>query len=645
MEEKEIHNEKSKGPIRTSAVVPFLIVVFFVGIYLFFFLDNNIKSALEWTGMRMVGAEVNVEAVDIDLLAPSLRVVGVQVTNPNRPSSNAVEFAELRFGLLWDGLLRGKLVVEDATVSELMFNTNRKKKGRLLEKNVDDGKTEPGRLAGIIDWTSSAFSSQVSREAGERMGGTVLEDAAQMLGASEGSGSFEDMETKFKSFSAIDKFESELADKEDKWNKRIEEVSEKIKGEDIKERLEKIKEAEYKTPAQIKEGMEKIKSIKKDVDQRLDLVKNSRQEIKSEINNLKKKTSDIKEIVNRDRKKIAERFSFPDLEVSGLSEDLFVGMVNQKFGWFEEAFEMAREYMPAKKDKQKTKKKPEPAPVARHEGRDYSFPVSEAYPSFWLKEAKISLKAKEGRRGSGRLKNITTYPPAVGQPAKIVFEGDFPDRSLNGVEVKVIMDHISSPVTDSLELKVSDYLLDKMTFSSSDNLLFGLNKGTGEVLFSVQKEAEMTSAQLQLGIKDIDYQIRASSPRLQKMLENSTRDISSISVQATGKDVGEGMDWEISSDLGERLSRSLKNQLAAEIKKAREKMQQRFQDKVDARLGKLDGKLNSVSGRFTDKFEGLNDKVAALKKESSFDLQDRLKEDASKKLEEKAAELLNNLDF
>ncbi len=614
MEEKEINKEKSKGPIRTSAVVPFLIVVFLVGIYLFFFLDNNIKSALEWTGMRMVGAEVNVEAVDIDLLAPSLRVVGVQVTNPDRPASNAVEFAELRFGLLWDGLLRGKFVVEDATVSDLMFGTRRKKKGRLREKKADDGKTEPGRLAGIIDWTSSAFSNQVSREASQRMGGTVLEDAAQILGASESSESFEDMKTEFKSFSAIDEFESELNNKEEKWAKRVEEVSEKIKGDDIKERLEKIKEAEYKTPAQIKEGMKKLKSIKKEVDQRLDLVKNSRQEIKSEINNLKKKTSEIKEIVNRDRKKIADRFSLPDLEVSGLSEDLLVGMVNQKFGWFEDAFKMAREYMPAKKGKEKTKKKQEPAPVPRHEGRDYSFPLSGAYPSFWLRRAEISLRAEEGRRGSGQLKDITSYPPAVGQPAKIVFEGDFPDRNLNGVELKVVMDHVDVPVTDSLELKVSDYLLEKMIFSNSDNLVFGLNKGTGEVLFSAQKEAEMTSAQLQLGIKDIDYEIRASSPRLQKMLENSTRDISSISVRATGKDVGEGMEWEINSDLGERLSRSLKKQLSAEIKKARENLQKRFQEKVDARLGNLEGKLNSFSGRLTDRFEGLNNKVHALKK-------------------------------
>ena len=55
---------KRKGPIRTEAVIPFLIVVAIFAIYFELFFDMNLRSAFEWIGYEVVGAEVDIAKVE-----------------------------------------------------------------------------------------------------------------------------------------------------------------------------------------------------------------------------------------------------------------------------------------------------------------------------------------------------------------------------------------------------------------------------------------------------------------------------------------------------------------------------------------------------------------------------------------------------
>src|SRR6476660_9506819 len=89
--------EKKKGPIRTEAVIPFLIVVVLTYVYFHFFFDLHLKKAFEFGGYHLLGAEVDINDVETSFFKGTFRVRGIQVTNGEKPTHNMVEIGDIRF--------------------------------------------------------------------------------------------------------------------------------------------------------------------------------------------------------------------------------------------------------------------------------------------------------------------------------------------------------------------------------------------------------------------------------------------------------------------------------------------------------------------------------------------------------------------
>jgi len=89
--------------IRWQGLIGFLSVILFLAVFVFIFAGSFIKAGLEKSGEWYLGAEVNVEEVDLNLFPLSLTIIGFQATDSEKPTHNMVSFAKAAVSIdVWE---------------------------------------------------------------------------------------------------------------------------------------------------------------------------------------------------------------------------------------------------------------------------------------------------------------------------------------------------------------------------------------------------------------------------------------------------------------------------------------------------------------------------------------------------------------
>ena len=186
-------SQKPKGPIRTEAVIPFLIVVVLMGIYFKFFFDHNLKSAFEWTGYQVVGAEVDIDKVETSFLKGTFRVQGIHVTNPERPTHNMLQIGDIRFGVLWDGLLRAKVIIEEMAVEQIEIDTKRSRPGKVMPPKPPEP-PKAGQESSAAVKEAEKIGKAAAGSVKSKYKNNVLGDIAAVLGGGSGDDQLKNIE-------------------------------------------------------------------------------------------------------------------------------------------------------------------------------------------------------------------------------------------------------------------------------------------------------------------------------------------------------------------------------------------------------------------------------------------------------------------
>ena len=107
---------KKQGPIRVEAIVPLAIVIGLMMLYFMLFFDMHLRRGLEYGATQANGAEVNIGTVATSLWNASVVVSNIEMTNPEMPDSNRLQIGAINFRMVWDALLRGKVVIDEGTI-------------------------------------------------------------------------------------------------------------------------------------------------------------------------------------------------------------------------------------------------------------------------------------------------------------------------------------------------------------------------------------------------------------------------------------------------------------------------------------------------------------------------------------------------
>jgi len=611
---------KRKGPIRWEAVVPFTIFVALVWAYFFFFFDMHARRAMEYIGTHINGAEVNITKVRTSFWNASLNIQRIQITDPNEPHKNRIEIGEIRWKMLWDALLRGKIAIDEASVLGVAIGSPRARPGYVIPPPPPS--EEPGAIEKI--------KAQALAKAQEEFSKNVLGDLAAILGGVDPTEQLKNIEAELKSSAQVKALQEELAKKEQEWRERLNRLPQQKDLQALETRLKSVKLDRFNNPAEVQQSLKELDSIFKEVDSKIKEVDATRNALGTDIGTYQNTLKELEAMIQQDIKDLESRLKLPKLDMQSLSRSIFGPMFLGKVKEAEHYLNKAREYMPPKKSPEEKAAFKPPTPHERAQGRNYKFGRPRAYPLFWLREAKISSKAMPGADWSGNLEGVlqdlTDDPPILGRPTVLTFKGDFPKQEVMGVDGRITIDHVTEKPVEKAEIKVASYpLLDRILVDSPDVKVLIAN-----AIGSLNFTAELSGEGLKIATANVFQRAQikegsgegspasflvseAKEPVLADILKGALSDIRKVTLNASVTGTWSSLGFDIDSSLGRDLAAAFDKQIKAKINEARAKFESFVNEKIGKGKEKLTAEFNKVRSQIDSLLKAKEAEVNKIK--------------------------------
>lgn len=587
--------QKKKGPIRWEAILPFTIIVALIWAYFFLFFDSHLRKALEYVGTQVNGAEVNLGSLRTSFWNASLEIRKLELTDASEPTKNQLQIGEIRWRMLWDALLRGKIAIHEASVLGIAIGTPRARPGYVIPPPPPN--TEPGALETLKEQALQKAQAEFSRN--------VLGDLAAILGGMDPTSQLKSIENELKASAQVKALQEELAQKEKNWKERLAKLPQQKDIQEIESRLKTVKLDRFNNPQEVQQSLQQIDGIFKDIDNKIKEVDAAKQALGSDIGTYQNTLKELEQVVQQDIKDLESRLKLPKLDMQSLSRSIFgpmfLGRVKEVNGYIEKA----RQYAPPKKSAEE-KAAFKPTPRERANGRNYAFGRPNSYPLFWLKEAKISSKTTPEADWSGdlegALRDVTNDPPTLGRPTLISFKGDFPKQAVMGVDGLITIDHVTETPVETAQIKIASFPLSNRTFIDSPEVKLGMDSSVGSTAFDVElkgdglKISNMSTFQNAPSTAGF-LTSEAKEPILADILKKSLTDVKRVTLNASVGGTWSAPGFDIDSSLGRDLATAFDKQIQAKLNEARAKLQNFINEKIGKEKERLLADFNKAKAQ------------------------------------------------
>ncbi len=600
---------KAKGPIRWGALIPFVIIVGCPMLYYTFFFDVHFKSALEKYGTQFNKAPVTVSQVKSSFLNASIEINRIEITDAQNHSMNSFVLGNIVFKMRWDALLRGKIVIDQASLLGIEINSP-KTSVAVNERTFNLIATSFAKEDG---GESENVKSSAANLLQEKYEGNVLGDLAVILEGGDPLANFRPTEDNYSSLKKVKELEVSVKEKEEKWQERISKLPSSENLDLMSAKVSAIDPKKIKNPKEVKEAVDSIKKIIDTTKTTIKVVKESKDAVSTDVKYFRDGISQIESLAKQDYEELEKKLKIPDINVSDLGTQLFKKYVMQKLGPYYKYVEMAQEYLP----KNKNDKKEQIVKPARGQGRNYKFGHQNSYPLFWLKSAKISSTSNSSAFSgdiAGEIKNLSTDQKTVGRPIEIIFAGSFPKQQIMGVSSKLIFDHTQEVGSLSVIFKVESYPLTTQYFVDSDTVKFGYNKAVGSTdisgrLFGSEMELTFNNA-----LRTIDYDVYAKAKILSDILKATATEAEVVTIDS--KIVGSlsSPSIVVDSNLAKILKNSIGAQIDMKIAESKRKLKEMVDEQIAGPQKALEAKISDMSSKFESKIRPLEEKSSGLLK-------------------------------
>lgn len=602
---------KKKGPIRTEAVVPFIIVVVLTYLYFHFFFDGHLKRAFEFGGYHLLGAEVNIAHVETSFFKGTFRVQGVQITNAEKPTHNMAEIGDIRFGVLWDGLLRARFIVNEMAVEQIAVDTLRKSPGRVKPPDPDKGDSQESAI--------DKLKNKTLEKVGSKYEDNVLGDIASILGGTSSGDQLAKIEGSIPSKAKLKDLEAEYQAKTKAWQDKLNSLPKAQEIKALADRLNQVKTKDFKTPQELQASLQEIDTVLKEADAKYKQTQTTGNDLNSDLKALDQGLKDLDAMVRKDIKDLEARFRIPSLDPKTLSKSIFYPYLAPYLAKFNRYKKVAEKYIPPN-----LMKKEEPDEVAqiqprpRADGVTYEFTTLKSYPLFWIKRISVSSKANPSVPQTGDLKglitDVTSHQPLVGRPTVAKLEGNFPGMQVSDFLGQLTIDNTKPVSRIGFDFRVGSYPLDGRELLQSPDVQVAFQKAMG----SLVSKGELVGLKefkfdLTNQFKNVDFKVTTKDSAAQEILQSIFSGLPAVSVEAYGAGVLPSISLNLNSNLGPELARGLEQQLQKKLIEARARLQAYVDDQVGKEKAKLEAEFNKAKSRIEGEVKKVEDQLNAEK--------------------------------
>lgn len=635
---------KKKGPIRWEALLPFALVVGLTWAYFFFFFDSHLRHGLEFGGYQMLGAEVNVREVKTSFWNANLSIKGIQCTDPEQPHQNMIEIGDIRFGMLWDALLRAKVVVNEMAVEGIKIGTPRKSPGKV--KPPDPVKADSNEPS-AVEKEADRLKKQALDKAKDEYSDNVLGDIAALLSGTSGDDQLKNIEGQLVSKKQIEAFQKSVDEKNKVWQERFKALPKPKEVQELGDRMGKIKTKDFKTPQELADSLKQFEEIMKEADAKSKTIQATSGDLNADLKAFETGLKDIENLVKKDIKDLEARFRLPKLDAGAISKSLFKQYMDPYLAKLNRYRSMAEKYAPPNVMK-KGSKEPEVAmqPRPRTKGVSYEFGRPNSYPLFWAKKISVSSQAgSEPGAGNieGLITDVTTHQVLVGRPTVAKLSGDFPNDKIEKFLAQLSFDNTKELSVIVFDFSVGGYPVSGREVVNSPDVKLAFTNAQG----SIQSKGVLTGLRdlkfsLQNQIKSVTFDVQAQNAVVQEILKAVFAGIPTVTVDADIEGHLPEMAVEIQSNLGPEIKKGFEQQIQKKIDEAKAKIQAYVNEMVGKEKAKVEAEVNKLKGQAEAEVKKVQDQLNAQKNQAQAKLDETKKrsEDqakaAMKKEEDKA---------
>ncbi len=570
---------KKQGALRIEAVVPMLIVVGLIVLYFSLFFDAHLRRGLEYGATQANGAEVNIGRLQTSVFKASMLIGDVQMTDPMQPMQNRVQIDEVRFRMLWDALLRGKVMIDEAIIEDVQIDTVRKRAGKVLPPSPPQ--SGPSASDKMLATMKDEFS------------GNVVGDLAAIAAGANPSEQLHKISGELKSDVYLAEMQRSMDETEQNWKVRMAALP---RGEDfsaLRTRLSQVDLKGVKDVSQVHTSVKELQAIRDEFEAKSKPIGEAGSGLSGDLKGLQTSFAGLDDVVRADVRDLQARMKLPTLDAGNLSQALFGMDVLNKLQQARGYMDQARQYMPAKGAQQQAK----PAPRNIHKGRDYAFGHAKGYPAFWLRRAMVTSTLPGGKGLSGEIRDAATDQALVGRPMVATLKGDFPQQGVTGIKAELIVDHTKQEPVERMELSVARYGVAGRSLVNSPSVTLGFAKAAAAAGFTAELRGEQVAIHASNQFREVAFETTAQSPVVREMMNASLAGLNTVSMDARVRGTWGDLDWNLSTNLGDALARGMKRYLQEKMNEARKKIQAQVDQRIAAQRQKLMAHRSELESR------------------------------------------------
>lgn len=552
--------------IRWPGLIAFVVIVAVVGGFWYLFVDDAVEYVVETAGSRAVGAKVELDSVDLTLFPLGLEMNRLAVANPKQPMRNALEADAIRMRFNTGWLIKRRMVIENAAVSGVSFDTKRKSSGALPEEKADE--------------TKGVGVGEKIMSPAKKLPSLSLESAEAIL-----------EKEKLTTVAEAETLQDDIQSARKRFEQRLDSLPDEKTFRTYEKRLKKLRD-DIEKPGGLFGAVGKadeIRKLKADIEKDLDALKKARAELKNTRSRLRGRIDALRAAPAKDVDRLMSKYGLSPEGLGNLSALVFGPKYAQ---WVETGLEWYLRLQPYLA--QMGKSEPVEPEKRRGRGVDVEFALPEPVPDFWIKALDASASVPAGRL-AGRINDICSDQTVLNRPLTFDFSGD-ELKNAAGLDITGHLDRTDPgnpedlATVDLKQMPLSDLqLLDQSAYKVSMESA-QLNAADGRIRIA----GKTLDAQIKAGVGGARFRVASdqSGGALADGFAEVLEGIRRFDVSLTLAGRLSNPDIRIQSDMDEQLSAGLKKVIGQQQAKLKRRLKQEI-------TGRAENEINAVKSELS----------------------------------------------
>ncbi|WNC71498.1 TIGR03545 family protein [Thalassotalea psychrophila] len=592
---------------RWQGILGFIVTCAMVFSLLFFLAPSILKLSIEKAGGWYLGAEVNVNSVELNYLPLLVTINDLQATDNKKPTHNIVAFGSASAGVdVWQYLF-GKVLIEELSITGLTFDNERASVGEIFR----DSDTS------LVSATGQSIEKQMPAIEDQ------LPDVKDILNDSN---------------LLTVKASKQLEQTYKAEKQKLKQIEKNLPSKDVLKSYEAKVKKLSKTKVKSIEDFNKLKSdfevLKKQFKQDKALVKKSKQQLKQSKNLLAKALKDVKAAPDSDWQQLKSKYQLDKVDNADFAHILFGEQARDYYESAEQLYTRIKPFL----DSNKATKAAEQAEIEKSlsYGRFIHFVDENPLPPWLVKKALFQVELPQGSFNF-EVTELTAEHWHRNKPTIIVVSSD--DLLKGGdalINTEVFNDNVAT--TTKGDWQFSQVPINDAKLRDKDNFSLAMQSanlaGVGQ--FNLVDSSINSINKFQISQSRFTG---ASTSSVGRSLLSAIDSVKEFSLNIDIEGELSSPKYGIKSDLDNIITKAISQQLKAKLSTFQKKLQAGLNQKVAQSLKISD----SEAAEFADADALLNNTDKSLNKLLKSDVVKQKKKELENKAKDKLKDKLDKL--